>query len=82
MKRPRSLAAKLSKCDLEVKLYVEQVEGLNRKLHNQVAKLEAQNVDYQHEIFALKKAAPKLQVNIVKFADSEDGMAPDAVKEK
>ena len=63
MKRPKNLTTKLNVCDPEIKLYVIELEKLNLKLHKQIAKLQVQNIDYQHEIKALKKAEPQIIVN-------------------
>ena len=59
MQRPKSLTTLLKKCDPELKCYVNELEKINSKLHNRIAKLQAQNVDYQHEITALKKQLPR-----------------------
>jgi len=69
MNRPKSLAAKLKVCDSELKLYVNELEKINLKLHKQIAKLQAQNVDCQHEITALKKQSPVIKVNLQSYKD-------------
>ena len=59
MKHSKSLDAKLKICDPEVKLYVNELEKRNLKLHKQIAKLQTQNTDYQNQIKVLKKGQPK-----------------------
>jgi hypothetical protein len=61
---------KLKTCDPEVKLYIKQLEKINLKLHDKIAKLQAQNVDYQHEITALKRAQPKFIVQPISYVDA------------
>lgn len=77
MKRSESLTAKLNACDPDVKLYVKEMEALNLKLHKQLAKLQSQNTDYQHQIAALKMAQPNIQVNLVGFQGKKDQAATD-----
>jgi len=81
MKRPQEITSKLKKCDLELKLYVEEIEKINLKLHKQIAKLQAQNVNYKNEITALKKQPP-LKVTVQKFSDNHIKELTDEQLEK
>jgi len=64
MKRPKSLTAKLKVCDPEIKLYVGELEKINLKLHKQIAKLQAQNIDHKNEIKVLKQGQPTPIFNV------------------
>jgi hypothetical protein len=72
LNRPKSLTAKFKVCDPELKLYVIELEKENLKLHKQIAKLQAQNVTYQNEITALKKAPPQMIVKVTNFAKHDN----------
>lgn len=69
MKRPQEITMKLKKCNHELKDYIVELEKINLKLHKEKAKLQAQNVDYQNEIKALKKQPPSAKIIIKKFSD-------------
>lgn len=72
LKRPKSLTAKFKVCDPELKLYVIELEKKNLKLHKQIVKLQVQNVTYQNEITALKKASPKIIVKVTNYAKTDN----------
>ncbi len=67
MKRPQSITAKLKQSDPEIQNYVTELESINLKLQKHIGKLQAQNVSYQNEIAVLKKAQPKVTVQIQNF---------------
>jgi hypothetical protein len=72
LKRPKSLTAKFKVCDPELKLYIIELEKENLKLHKQIAKLQVQNITYQNEITALKKAPPKMIVKVTNYAKADN----------
>jgi len=69
MKRPNEITAILKYADPDLQLYIFELEKLNLKLKNQIAKLQVQNISYQNEITALKKMQPKTIVKIPKLTD-------------
>ena len=64
MKRPKDISAKLKVCEPELNLYICELEKINLRLHMKIAKLQAQNMDYQNEIKTLKKLNPQADINI------------------
>ena len=62
MKRPNEITSKLKHADAELQSYIVELEKFNLKLQKQIAKLQVQNVAYQNEIMALKKAQPKFNI--------------------
>ena len=73
MKRPKSLTAKLQKCDTEIKLYVTELEKENLNLQKQIAKLQVESVSQQNKITAFNKAQPKIVIKPTNFSDKKHG---------
>ena len=71
MKRPQELSSKLKNADVEIKNYVSELEKENLKLQKQIAKLQVQVVSQQNQIDALKKAQPKLVVNVTDYSSKK-----------
>ena len=72
MKRPNEITAKLKHADPELKSYVVELEKFNLKLQKQIAKLRAQNVTYQNEITALKKAPQEFKISLQGYGQEGD----------
>ena len=62
MKRPNNITTKLKIMDAEIVAYVKEMEKENLKLHNEIARMQVNNVSQQNEIAALKKRQPKVKV--------------------
>jgi len=72
MKRPHDLTSKLKASDPELKNYVLELEKENLKLQKQIAKFQVKGVSQQNQITALKKAQPKMIVQVTNFAKGDD----------
>jgi hypothetical protein len=75
MKRPNDLTKKLKTCDPEIKNYVLALEDDNLKSQEKIAKLQVENLSYQHKIKVLEKMQPKAKL-IIK------GLYDDSKKKK
>jgi hypothetical protein len=64
MGRPREITKKLKVADPELSRYVVELEKENLRLHKKVAKLQVENLTKDNEITTLKKAQPKIIVNL------------------
>jgi hypothetical protein len=72
VKRPSNLTSKLKVSDPELKNYMLELEKENLKLQKQIAKFQVKDVSQQNQIIALKKAQPKIIVQVRDFAERND----------
>lgn len=66
MSPSNELKSKLKHCEIEVRLYVTELEFENAKLQVKIAKLEVKEMTAKNTILALKKHLKKNQIHDVK----------------